>query len=113
MCFNDIRFARMEHNVAWDRLDSAGELILNFSAIQSALESIVADLGNRLDVTDHHLDTDHGMLSTFTLLYVLYLLRVKVIYQMKIIPASGLDLVLRSLTQTLTEIKGVCLHGER
>lgn len=110
--YTDVRFSQISNHKAWGFISDAKSRINGLRSRQKILQSLAQDLANREDVLPHRLDVDHGVLSTFTLLCLLYILETILDYEIALRPTASVVLTRLCVRRTLDDLKGVIFHDE-
>lgn len=107
MLTDTVIFSPLYRSALWEDIDNDPHPINVLRQKQPMLRHYTRELAMREDITSCRLVRDHGLLSSFSLLYGLYLIRVVLIYEMAVRPDEHLSSILMSLSNTLTTLKGV------
>lgn len=107
MLTDNILFAPSPMMSLWDNLETDTYPINILRIRRLSIRQFVHHLAMREDVTDYHLSRDHALLSSLSLMYGIYLIHVILTYEMTIKPSAALGIILHTLSDTLTDLKGV------
>lgn len=111
MYYPNVRFSSSDLLNVWSYLSDTPPLINAMRELRPAIHFVGEQLAEREDVTDVRLDVDHGLLSSHSLMYGLYLVRLKVEFENLVVPDDRLSELIELLDNTLNALKGV-LHVE-
>jgi hypothetical protein len=105
----DIRFTPLTPSALWDDIECDPHPINLLRTRRPLIKIVQRYVAMRDDITQYHLDRDHGMVSSLALLYGFSLTFCILRYEMQIHPSKSLTQILHILSDTLTTLKGV-LH---
>jgi hypothetical protein len=112
MLTDHVVFTPLHTPTLWQGIDTDASPISVLRQKRPSIARCAHHLAMRDDLTVHQLIRDHGLLSALSLLYGLYLVRVIVIQEMVDKPNGALPIILESLSNTLTDLKGVFYNVE-
>jgi hypothetical protein len=110
MTLTEVEFHPLYDCDIWNRIDPNETLITQLQILSPEIRQHCDTLANRLDVTDNQLQRDHAMLSSYSLLYCLYLISVMLTYETKLGRDNINQAFLEGTLYTIDKLKDVLLH---